>query len=344
MFTLLLTYHRVIPEYLDYIFPFGKQLFARDFHFSGLRAEFYTDQTERQAPIPTLGRSGSGYAIAYSLLSVEDSPRQRAFPWSIRRATIYHSFDLETGKAFWIVTKGNRLIEDRIRQATESHKLEYGIYSNPSDALISSLNTQLLICDWTTENWRWYIAYLEDGLQAIKQKINAPLEKPPVENDENIKEISMPSPTTTGVKSLRSFSRSWSNKFRKSVTSWSRTSSLQSPKVTETLPDFELPTWSIPQDLVPSFSYQELQEVQFFKEKVTEALLVIKTDQSVLEQLKEVYASLKQSHITDLQSKLDRGLQRFDRAISKIEKDLHLEISRLETLVQVIEDRRELVS
>jgi len=172
MFSFLCTFFQINPSFLDFVFPFGRQGFARDFHFSGLRDESrlanYSD-----SPVPTeLGRSGRDIRFCYNLRSVEASKDHS--PWSIRQCAVYHTFDLETGKTFWIFVKANKVIKDRMTEAlersnrmTRSSKPPGQLGYLPSyDDFSLSLEAHLLLCNWSGENWRWYINDLEDQLQA----------------------------------------------------------------------------------------------------------------------------------------------------------------------------------
>src|ERR1700731_4228660 len=82
MLTYMLTYYQVMPAYLDFIFPFGLQEYAQDFHFSGFREETHLLLAEKSLQITELGRSGRDMCMCYSLKSVERSEAQD-WPWSI---------------------------------------------------------------------------------------------------------------------------------------------------------------------------------------------------------------------------------------------------------------------
>ncbi|KAF7566672.1 hypothetical protein TUN199_06494 [Pyrenophora tritici-repentis] len=175
MFSFLCTFFQVNPSFLDFLFPFGRQGFARDFHFSGLRDESrlanYLDSS-----IPTaLGRSGRDIRLCYNLRSVE--PCKDHSPWSIRQCAVYHTFDLKTRKTFWIFVKGNKVIKERVTEALErlnhidtaTKKPRQPVHSPSCDEFNTSLEIHLLLCNWSGENWRWYINELEDQLQATTQ-------------------------------------------------------------------------------------------------------------------------------------------------------------------------------
>jgi hypothetical protein len=76
MLMFVFTYYQIMPDFLDFIFPFGKQLYTQDFHFSGFRHEERLSEDDRGLNLSHLGRSGRDVRMCYSLKSVE--PIERA--------------------------------------------------------------------------------------------------------------------------------------------------------------------------------------------------------------------------------------------------------------------------
>jgi hypothetical protein len=214
MFVFLFSYHQVIPSFLDFLFPFGKQIYARDAHFSGLREDSRFDK--RSSPNDTglsgLGRSGADLRLCYNLRSVERSATgQPGLQWSIRQAAVYHEFDIETGRALWIFVKGNKMIKQRMEEfstLSSSTKL-----STHSEAFAASLAPHLLLCDWAGENWRWYINDLEEELQKLTRDVlAAQVDRPPSPTRAPL----VPGPSmssTSRTSSFPMFSRSGTDQF-----------------------------------------------------------------------------------------------------------------------------------
>lgn len=171
MFARILTYHQVMPSYLDLVFAFGKQEHPKDFHFCGFRADSRLDNDAPKLELRERRRSGRELRMCYSLRSVESVESQRHWPWSIRQCAVYHAYDVETELATWIVIKANKVIRNRIKSIVDnrtpsvqnSFALEY-------PALKSALDTHHMICSWSTESWRWYINFLEQRFQQISAK------------------------------------------------------------------------------------------------------------------------------------------------------------------------------
>jgi hypothetical protein len=100
MITRVLTYHQVMPNFLDFLFPFGHQEYAEDFYFSGFREDTRLLLSDGGLKIPEFGRSGLEIRMCYSLKSVEPWKAKRDWPWAVRQTALYHSFDIVTGKSF----------------------------------------------------------------------------------------------------------------------------------------------------------------------------------------------------------------------------------------------------
>ena len=110
----LLSFHQVMPVYLDFLSVFGSQNEARDLRFSGFREQVALSITHR-ASIPELGRSGRQFQLSYNLkavacksaLGIALTEQQ----WSIRQAAIHHQFDVESGLSLWIITQGRLFLK-----------------------------------------------------------------------------------------------------------------------------------------------------------------------------------------------------------------------------------------
>lgn len=175
MLSFLFTYHQVMPAMLDFIFPFGKQIHAQDSYFGGFREESRLDVERRGPRIIELGRSGIELRMCYNLRSVERSQSDPELPWSIRQSAMYHSFDLGSGQSLWINVKGNELIKNRIVNTVTQPSSD-----SQSEAFSMALAAHLLFCDWSVENWRWYINYLENRIQVLAgNAVALDIEKPP---------------------------------------------------------------------------------------------------------------------------------------------------------------------
>lgn len=165
MFKFLFSYHQVMPSFLDFVFPFGKQVLPQDVHFSGLRENSQLEDHTNSIGLAQLGRSGTALQLCYNLRSVEPSNDNSLLPWSIRQAAICHQFDLKMGTATWIIIKANDLIKKRLFEATHSPSQIRPL--SRSGAFSATLDAHLLMCEWAGENWRWYFNDLEKEFQKL---------------------------------------------------------------------------------------------------------------------------------------------------------------------------------
>ena len=167
------SYHQILPSFLDFLFSFGAQHHAEDFFFAGFRHDTRLSDLEKAATISALGRSGRVIQLCYSLRSVEAARGQESWPWSVRGAATHHTFDIENGRAGWAIVKGEggASMKDRIITETSSQNGNMlNKFGNRSQVFTSTLLTHLLLCNWSTENWRWYINYMEKEVQAVTRK------------------------------------------------------------------------------------------------------------------------------------------------------------------------------
>jgi hypothetical protein len=165
MLARILTTHQVMAEYLEFIFTFGAQSDPRDLRFSG----FYQQTMIREASAISVaqGQTWRHYQLCYNLkgvtLKCENPQNIKDNEWSIRQAAIHHQFDVVKGTTLWIVTKGRRDLQQRYKQLTNQNARPEAIsFANVNECFRSSLATHLMFCHWSTEDWRWYIRWLED--------------------------------------------------------------------------------------------------------------------------------------------------------------------------------------
>jgi len=157
----------VMTGYLDFIFVFGSQTEPREIRFSGFREQTSLSNPARNPILPSLGRSGRLYQLCYNLKAVAcltpaDTNTKKA-QWEICQAACHHQFDVEEGTTLWIIAKGDRELKDRIQEMTGVHgRAQDRAFDAPLECFRSSLAVHLLQCNWSVEEWRWYIQWLEN--------------------------------------------------------------------------------------------------------------------------------------------------------------------------------------
>lgn len=351
MMVYALTYHQVMPSFLDFLFPFGRQEHARDFHFSGFRHETHLEPSHRGLQSPTLGRSGRAIRMSYSLKSVEQSDGQVQWPWSIRQTAIYHSLDVETGVTSWIIVKGNQLMQRRMESVTASRNFcSANGFNTAAEAYCSSLALHLVICDWCGEDWRWYISFLEELLQEkTRRTLAVPLDE-------------IPSPVMHKPSQALSWSTMSSTVPEKRLPSHPVVSDKQAPMAPPESPPGppppppgrpKAPGMPASQGAGPyydgNFTFGDLPRVQRLEDKANEVLLILESNINVLTELEQHY-DFVQDNLQCLGgswsefSGRNAEVSRFKNRVASIINDLRMQQSRTKTLLRLVADRKSLVS
>lgn len=344
MLMLCLTYQQVIPGFLDFVFPFGKQRTERGFHFGGFRYQTRLLESERGLQVPELGWSGWDYKLCFNLKSVEQS-RGGGEPWSIRQAAIHHSFDVESGQASWIVVKANKLLQNRIKSATGFRGLpRVSSFQALDRAFASTLNTHLIFCEWSGENWRWYIDFLEESLQEITRRTLSPIVRTPTSPTVG------PNWPLTSEHTLADNSLELANLPTTAPSPPPPAMPLRvqtSAEAMKHIPQSGLNyTSPQPAETAQQFSFTDLQRTQNIEEKANAAILILKNNISVFTDLSKYYRTLSTfpGWPGEIVTQCDGDMLRFEQNLSSIDNDMRLQLSRVQTLRHLIADRKNLVS
>ena len=165
MFLRLMTYHQVMPSFLDFISVFGPQTRPKELRFSGFREQTTLDL--HGIPIPDLRRSGRQFQLSYNLKSIHrTSPPILNGPdghiWSIRHAVIHHQFDVVYGTTLWIMTKGNLELQMRIKDMTGPQgRTHEKTFDTPENCFRSTFGVHLMCAQFSAQGWRSYVQWLE---------------------------------------------------------------------------------------------------------------------------------------------------------------------------------------
>ncbi|KAF4481302.1 hypothetical protein CGGC5_v010840 [Colletotrichum fructicola Nara gc5] len=182
MLKLVGSYHQIDPSFLESVHTFGAQDDPIDCGLAHFRASDSLQCSKRdQIELKRLGRSGRNLQLSYLLRSVEysDSGSTGVWGWQIRQAANYHSFDVNTGRSFWLTIKGNDLFEKRIKDTchlldipSETAQLDK---VDVSPYLKASLDTHVVYLSWCDENWRSFINDVEAAVRKIVDPVNGAL-------------------------------------------------------------------------------------------------------------------------------------------------------------------------
>ncbi|KAL8791330.1 MAG: hypothetical protein Q9195_005949 [Heterodermia aff. obscurata] len=357
MLVTTMSYHQVMPSFLDFVFSFGAQHHAEDFSFSGFRHDTRLSNVEKSPPIANLGRSGIAIQLCYNLRSVETSPEQQNWPWSIRSTATHHAFDLETGLASWLVVKGEGGISMKDRIITETgsqHANALNRFGDCSQAFSSALSTHLFLADWSVENWRWYINYMEKEVQAITRKTLsvtfARLQaepKPQVVFTRAVNGVLVPPKRSSKWKSVTTKQEPAISMTKITQPQPNQGASGQPgpPGPPPSLPTISNNTHLDPLLLDKEFSFEDLRRIERIEEQANEALLVMTLNSSVLSSLSHHYSFVTGS--ADCPQVLKTAclvdLRRFKDRLSDISAETQTQKARMETLLRLLADRKALV-
>lgn len=354
MLLMTTSYHQIMPSFLNFLFSFGTQNHRKDFFFTGFRHDTRLSGSEKTVAIPTLGRSGRTLRLCYSLRSVEASPDQEKWPWSIRGTAAHHAFDFETGRASWLIVKSERgaSMKERIIAETSSQNGNMlNKFDSRDQAFSSTLSTHLLLCDWSVENWRWYINYMEQEVQAITRKtLSVTVAKPHTEPKPKVlftrtnTGVLVPPKKTSTSKSLTT-KRQPTMPLAKVAPALSTHGPPGPPGPPPLLSKLPQPMNIDPFQPGSEFSFEDLQRIEYIEEHANEALLVNTLNSSILSALAQHYTSILESTSCpyDLQKKCLIDFRRFVDRISDISTEIQAQKSRVETLLRLLADRKALV-
>ena len=346
MLTLILSYHQALPNFLEFIFPFARDVYPSDFHFGGFRSQFRFSEGDKGLQIPDRGWSGQDLKVCYNLKSVEhdEGVSSNDWPWYMGQSAVHHSFDVQTGQASWVVVKGDQRIKRRIKSATSDKSLSRFLFQTPEQAFTSTLEVHLIFCEWSGQTWRWYINFLDKEIQsstraAVSSSLETPVSWPQNASATNIRQRhgKQVNKTTPAVASDRV--RGPSN--GEGVKSGPNFGERAAPIIPS--PMLPTPENQFTEDV--GFSFGNLQGTHAIEEMVNNANLLLKVNQNVLTELKETYRSLEGSPGWPASLRLNCGgdLIRFDQRITNIQNDMAIQQSRVEKLLRLIADRKSLV-
>ncbi|KAL1649218.1 hypothetical protein SLS58_001793 [Diplodia intermedia] len=268
-----------------------------------------------------------------------------------RYVPLQHSEAVGLGRASWIVVKGDGLMENRVKEATDpSSRAAASQFDTNSRSFASSLNTHLIYIDWAGENWQSYIDFLEDEAQGKTRRVlSADVDRLPKSKVAALPTMQSPKPsqrswsglsslaTEKGSQMLSGSSHSWAKlpgKLRQFASTSYYAQRRTQEKVEAAGGNDEL-----------GFCFADLQRAQYLEEKTNGAILVININLSVISEMKKFYQELLRTDESSDEISMSCGddVERFLRRASSAENDLRLQKSRAESLVRVLADRKNLL-
>ncbi|OTB12726.1 hypothetical protein K445DRAFT_305013 [Daldinia sp. EC12] len=352
---LLLTYHQVMPYFLDLVLTFCTR--ERPVAHAIFRHEDYLDENSPEFSISPLKRSGIQIQHAFNLLSVEraDDMMERN-QWPLRQVAVYYSFDVTNGRSLWIVLKGNNVISKRISSAVErQRRLKATAITDAETSFIAAFEVHMIMIDWCSENWAEYIEHLEEtisansigGKTASVDEVTTATEIEMAHTPRNTNTFGLQSQSTSILNSPRRWTirESSSNLFR----TIRRVSGLESRSPLndeEEAAEKGIKSNAEAQgerdklsDLEREFSFRKYQSMSQLSVELERALVVIEQNKGVLEAIEEHYHSIVKSYgFTTYMKKglCDNDLATFFTKIRSTKRELDMHYRRLQTLSQAL--------
>ncbi|KAK3904039.1 hypothetical protein C8A05DRAFT_42815 [Staphylotrichum tortipilum] len=318
--SMLLTYHQVMPSFLDLVFTFQDRR-EKPLNYALFRHENYLDVTSPSLSLPHLGRSGIQVQHAFNLLTVERADAVWEHnQWPLRHASLYHSLDLKTGRAVYIVMKGNAELAARIKTATDTNRhLRPDTPRTSEQSFLASLQVHLIMLEWSVESWGKYIDSMDDRLQdkSIEARI-APVAKvaSPVNLAQRLgSEIPL-------------------------VKQGGATAMVDTAMVDE-------PHSLIDQldDLENRFSFDQLQRLGLMGDELGQSILALEQSRAVVSQVQEQYETVIASHAFNTfvnQEKCNGDVAAFFRRLRSVLQDMDVHHRRLQALARTVEVDKQL--
>lgn len=168
----ILSYHQVMPAYIDFLLVYGTNDEDRELRFTGFRTRTTFQNSTQGHTIPDLHRSGRQHELCYNLKTValkeagkSHHPRNR---WKIRQAAVYHRFDLGSGTALWIIGDPLETVKSDLQDVLPEGPVSSDFnFDTVPDAFGASLETHLVLVNWASASWRWHIQALEETIDEI---------------------------------------------------------------------------------------------------------------------------------------------------------------------------------
>ncbi|KAK6085916.1 hypothetical protein SCUP234_02823 [Seiridium cupressi] len=359
MFRYLCTYHQVSPEAVGLLYSFGpRNNGLNDFHHTHLIQEYWDQPSSPTYSIPDLGRSGRSMRIGYKLAAMEKSDFDGE--WTMRETVIYHTLDMSNGKLLWITVKANDLIRDRIIEAREKEPTRlHSIPTTVQASLEVVLSTHMIVLEWCTEGWRWYISQMESRIRDLLVKTtSAPINSADDVLDpipSLVRALSLPTsesivtarplPKINGTKEA-TFSESSTayNNDATNTSAFNRQDKLREPSkaVMDRQSQVQLTIQQLA--VLNDFKLKDLQTLGSVSKKVREAKLAMTMNVRILQELLDCYQNI--FNTKDLSTEAFEACQLkfgdFQRCVKTLRCFLESECLGASTLLEQLDDGRNL--
>jgi hypothetical protein len=163
----LLTYHEVMPNFLDFLGVFQRHEKPRHIRFSSFRdQDLVSSNQPNLMELLKLGRSGRQYQICYNLKSVEQFENK----WSVRQAAAHHQFDFKNGNTLWMFAQGHWDLQGQLNAMISPTWVpgDRGLkFDSIQDCFRSTFTIHQMFIEWSNRKWKEYLASIEDDVEAL---------------------------------------------------------------------------------------------------------------------------------------------------------------------------------
>ncbi|KAI3319817.1 hypothetical protein HD806DRAFT_547709 [Xylariaceae sp. AK1471] len=168
----ILTYHQVMPTYIDLLVVYGAEEEDRELRYNAFRTRTTFINPEPGSVIPELNRSGRQHEICYNLKAVtpKDASKNQFVKnrWKIRQAAVYHRLDLGTGSALWIIADPREAVKRVIGEILPEGTVPRGFqFDSFPESFSTSLDTHLALAQWASDEWRSHLQSLEETIDNL---------------------------------------------------------------------------------------------------------------------------------------------------------------------------------
>ncbi|KAK5695171.1 hypothetical protein LTR97_008677 [Elasticomyces elasticus] len=340
----IFTYHQAMSSFMECVFSFGFREHSQDCTLAAFSSNNRWSDPQRGLQVADLGRSGRIMEHCYSLKSVERSNGQLDWPWAVRQCSIYHALDLETAQATWIVIKANRLIEKLIADAIAPPQYRTKLASRSvGPAVAAALVVHELVAAWSSENWHWYINFLESALQDITRPALAATMEP----ERHVRAVRQFPEMPFVMSPAHS---TFENPVLEKQVSWKKAASTLRTLIPRRLATRHAQRAKALDDdgrtVTVSghrFTFKDLPRIHYIEERANETLSILQNNDEVLEGLKADYEAILTLLGKDDSDVLDVGMTQFLNAVNASQKKMRLQQARVRKLLRLLADRKSLL-
>jgi hypothetical protein len=236
------------------------------------------------------------------------------------------------------MVKGNSLIQNRVIGMTNGKARNPACqFETPCQSFAATLEVHLMLCDWAAENWRWYIDFLDRQISAATADTltYSPTEEEKLQEALQNRPNMVVAPPPPRKSTLEAIQRVFTGKPRRRPEHATEMSDFQ--------PAARMPVLERQGSKVRVKTFRKLQQLQ---EKALEISLIFELNTKVLNELSQYYldALKAESFPDDLRTAYTTaGLRRFEERIAGLTSDFRMQQARVDRLLRLLKERKELV-